>query len=69
MNHTLRDLLRTARVKTRERVTFHTSRHTFASLLLQGGMPVTTVQKMLGHTKVTTTQIYAEVSEDTITHE
>lgn len=41
-------------------------RHTFASLLLEEGVPVTTVQRMLGHTKVQTTQIYAEVTERTI---
>lgn len=46
--------------------TFHTSRHTFASLLLNQGVPITSVQKMLGHTKLTTTQIYGEVSRDTI---
>ena len=48
------------------RVTFHTSRHTFASLLLQDGVPMTTVQKLLGHKRATTTEIYAEVTDDTI---
>lgn len=46
--------------------TFHTSRHTFASLMLQMGVPITSVQKMLGHQKLTTTQIYGEVDKDTI---
>lgn len=66
VNSTLRDLLRKACINTDFRVTFHTSRHTFASLLLEEGFPVTTVQRMLGHTKVQTTQIYAEVTERTI---
>ena len=66
VNSTLRDLLRKACINTDFRVTFHTSRHTFASLLLEEGVPVTTVQRMLGHTKVQTTQIYAEVTEQTI---
>lgn len=66
VNSILKDILRMAKIQTKERVTFHTSRHTFASLLLQDGMPVTTVQKLLGHTKVQTTQIYAEVTEETI---
>lgn len=66
VNSTLRDLLRKACINTDFRVTFHTSRHTFASLLLEEGIPVTTVQRMLGHTKVQTTQIYAEVTERTI---
>lgn len=66
VNSTLRDLLRKACINVDFRVTFHTSRHTFASLLLEEGVPVTTVQRMLGHTKVQTTQIYAEVTERTI---
>lgn len=66
VNSMLRDLLNKACINLDFRVTFHTSRHTFASLLLEEGIPVTTVQRMLGHTKVQTTQIYAEVTERTI---
>lgn len=44
-----------------ENYTFHTGRHTFASLLLQQGLPITTVQRLLGHQKLATTQIYGEV--------
>ena len=66
VNSIIRDLLRKACINVDFRVTFHTSRHTFASLLLEEGVPVTTVQRMLGHTKVQTTQIYAEVTERTI---
>ena len=47
--------------------TFHTSRHTFASLSLQMGIPITSVQKMLGHQKLATTEIYSEVDRKTIT--
>lgn len=42
----------------------HLIRHTSATLALQSGMPIEQVQKMLGHTSVATTQIYAEVSQD-----
>lgn len=38
----------------------HTIRHTTATLSLQSGMPITQVQKLLGHASVSTTQIYAE---------
>lgn len=38
----------------------HIIRHTSATLALQNGMPITQVQKMLGHSNVSTTQIYAE---------
>lgn len=46
--------------------TFHTARHTCATLLVHHGVPITTVQKVLGHTSVKTTQIYSEVLSDTI---
>lgn len=46
--------------------TFHMARHTFATILLEDGVPVTTVQKLLGHTKISTTMIYSEINENTI---
>lgn len=42
-------------------VTFHTSRHTAATLLLTYGADLYTVSKILGHKSIATTQIYAEV--------
>ena len=47
-------------------ITFHCARHTAATLLLQQSVPMTTVQKILGHTKLTTTQIYAKVNDGVI---
>lgn len=46
--------------------TFHMARHTFATILLEDGIPVTTVQKLLGHSKLSTTMIYSEVTKNTI---
>lgn len=46
--------------------TFHTSRHTFATLLLQRGIPMTAIQQMLGHRKIETTQIYGERDRKTL---
>jgi len=45
---------------------FHTARHTNATLLIYKGANITTVQKLLGHRNVTTTQIYSEVMGSTI---
>lgn len=48
-------------------LTFHIARHTFAkTVALKNGIPLETVQMMLGHTKITTTQIYADVDEEKI---
>ena len=45
-------------------MSFHLGRHTFATAVtLKNGVPIETVSKMLGHKKITTTQIYAEVDE------
>lgn len=47
-----------------KRITFHSARHTFATTVtLSNGVPIETVSKMLGHAKLTTTQIYARVLE------
>ena len=49
---------------------FHIGRHTFAVLAILKGMPLETLQKVLGHKSILSTQIYAElinpkVGEDT----
>lgn len=41
-----------------KRISFHTARHTNATLLIYNGINITTVQKLLGHKSVKTTQIY-----------
>lgn len=49
-----------------KKVSFHTARHTNATLLLYNGANITTVQKLLGHKSVRTTQIYSNIMDMTI---
>ena len=45
-----------------KRITMHCARHSFAILALNKGMPIESVSRILGHTNITTTQIYAKIT-------
>lgn len=49
-----------------EHVTPHTLRHSYATHLLHGGADVRAVQELLGHASVTTTQLYTQVTVDSL---
>jgi len=57
----------TASLGISKNLSFHSARHTFATTVtLSNGVPIETVSKMLGHTKISTTQVYARVLEEKI---
>ena len=62
-NRCLKKLAAAAGIK--KNVSFHTSRHTFAVLALAAGGDLYTVGKLLGHTSINSTQVYADVVMET----
>lgn len=67
-NQYLKDIAKKAKIK--KPLTFHTARHTFATTItLSNGMPIETVSKLLGHTKLSTTQIYARVIDSKLAND
>jgi integrase len=50
----------------RQRVYFHSLRHTFASWLVQSGVDLYTVQKLMGHSTLSMTERYAHLANDTL---
>lgn len=60
MNSYLKEIADACGIK--KNLTFHIARHTFATLAISKGVPIESVSKMLGHTKISTTQIYAKIT-------
>lgn len=53
----------------KKNLTFHLARHTFATMSLSKRVPMESVSKMLGHTNIRTTQIYARITNKKIEHD
>lgn len=64
VNRSLKDIATEAKID--KKFTYHSARHTNAVHLIHQGVPITTVQRLLGHTDISTTQVYVEVMADTV---
>ena len=64
LNRYLKKMAKNVGIQTN--ISFHTARHSFATLLLQQGIEVTVIQKLLGHSNLQTTMHYAVVTEEQI---
>lgn len=67
MNAYLKEIADLCGIK--KKLTFHLARHTFATMSLSKGVPMESVSKMLGHTNIKTTQIYARITNKKIEHD
>lgn len=62
INRRLKAIQAAAGIK--KRLHFHIARHTFATLLLEKGLELQEIQKLLGHTDLKTTSIYAKITTE-----
>jgi integrase len=60
-NEYLKEIIKIAGID--KNITFHSARHTLATTGLELGMPIEVVSKILGHTEIKMTQIYAKVND------
>ena len=49
-----------------QRLSYHMARHTFGTMCLSAGIPIESIAKMMGHASISSTQIYAQVTDNKI---
>ncbi len=53
----------------RQRLSYHMARHTFGTMCLSVGIPIESIAKMMGHASISSTQIYAQVTDKKISED
>ena len=53
----------------RERLSYHMARHTFGTMTLSAGIPIESIAKMMGHASISSTQVYAQVTDNKISED
>ena len=53
----------------RQRLSFHMARHTFGTMSLSAGIPIESIAKMMGHASISSTQVYAQVTDRKISED
>lgn len=53
----------------RQRLSFHMARHTFGTMSLSAGIPIESIAKMMGHASISSTQVYAQVTDSKISED
>ena len=53
----------------RQRLSYHVARHTFGTMSLSAGIPIESIAKMIGHAFISSTQIYAQVTDNKISED
>ncbi|MDR2918783.1 MAG: site-specific integrase [Tannerella sp.] len=67
MNEYLHEIANICNIK--KKITCHVARHSFATICLTEGVPIESVSKMLGHTNIRTTQIYARIVDHKLSND
>ncbi|MBK5247595.1 MAG: site-specific integrase, partial [Peptostreptococcaceae bacterium] len=52
-----------------ENLSYHMARHSCGTLMLSAGIPIESISKMMGHTNISSTQVYAKVTDDKISED
>ena len=53
----------------RQRLSYHMARHTFGTMSLSAGIPIESIAKMMGHASISSTQVYAQVTDRKISED